>query len=251
LRSEAAFYLPPENWGAEVRLTGQEADHLVRVLRLAKGENVVLLDGCGRLGLFCIRDIRKKSVQLQRLEEQIFPRPAARAVIALAVGKAVRRGFFPEKAVELGAHAVWLWQGDHSQNKLSPALESSWKGRMIAGLKQCRNPWLPELRLLPEGVAGVIALASPARQRILLWEIQRDVPLLSMDMAGREGLSIYVVGPEGGFSQRELTALSAADFAPVSLGKRVLRCETAATLCLGLHWWASHLRGDGTESPCP
>ncbi|MDR1659993.1 MAG: RsmE family RNA methyltransferase, partial [Desulfovibrio sp.] len=59
-------------------------------------------------------------------------------------------------------------------------------------------------------------------------------------------LSVYVIGPEGGFSQRELAVLHAAGFAPASLGKRVLRCETAAALCLGLHWWASHLNGTAT-----
>jgi 16S rRNA (uracil1498-N3)-methyltransferase len=241
--NEPAFYLPPECWGAEVRLKGQDARHLVKVLRLSKGSRVVLLDGCGRLGHFLICGLGEESVQLERLEERTYLRPAARAVMALAVSKAVRSGFFLEKAVELGAHAVWIWQADRSQNKLADSSGQSWRARMIAGAKQCRNPWLPELRLLTKGVGEVAELASSADRRVLLWETQENVPLLSAETAGKEGLSVYVVGPEGGFSPRELTMLDAAGFSPASLGKRVLRCETAAVLCLGLHWWASHLNG--------
>ncbi|MDR2799950.1 MAG: 16S rRNA (uracil(1498)-N(3))-methyltransferase [Desulfovibrio sp.] len=245
--NEPAFYLPPECWGAEVCLKGQDARHLARVMRLDKDSRVALLDGRGRLGLFRVCAVGKESVRLERLEEQMFPRPAARAAMALAVSKAVRRGFFLEKAVELGAHAVWIWQADHSPSKLAPSSEQSWKSRMIAGAKQCKNPWLPELRLLPGGIGEVAELASSADRRVLLWEMQENVPLLTAETAGKEGLSVYVVGPEGGFSQRELATLDAAGFAPASLGKRVLRCETAAALCLGLHWWASHLNGTATE----
>ena len=71
--------------------------------------------------------------------------------------------------------------------------------------------------------------------------------MLTPDLAGRPGLSVYVIGPEGGFSARELDILHTAGFAAVSLGARVLRCETAATLCLGIHWWASQLPGRGAE----
>ena len=248
--NEPAFYLPPECWGTEICLKGQDARHLARVLRLDKNSRVALLDGCGRLGRFRICGVGKESVQLELLEERMFPRPAARAAMALAVSKAVRRGFFLEKAVELGAHAIWIWQAERSQNRLvpSPASEQSWRSQMIAGAKQCKNPWLPELRLLPEGIGEVVKLASAADRRILLWEMQENVPLLSAETAGKEGLSVYVVGPEGGFSQGELAALDAAGFVPASLGKRVLRCETAAALCLGLHWWASHLNGTAAEN---
>ena len=65
--------------------------------------------------------------------------------------------------------------------------------------------------------------------------------MLAPGMAGQSGLTVYVIGPEGGFSARELDTLRVSGFAAVSLGTRVLRCETAATLCLGIHWWASQL----------
>ncbi|MGE9985888.1 16S rRNA (uracil(1498)-N(3))-methyltransferase [Desulfovibrio sp. SGI.169] len=239
------FYLPPEAWGHEVSLEGQEARHVERALRLGPGAEVGLLDGCGRAGRFVIRATCKKNVRLECLEESFTPQPASLAVMALAFSKAVRRGFFMEKAAELGAHAVWLWQGDHSQGKLPAGARESCLGQMIAGIKQSGNPWLPEVRVLGRGVEELAELSRAADQRILPWEMQKDLPMLTPDMAGRPGLSVYAIGPEGGFSGRELDILRAAGFSAVSLGARVLRCETAATLCLGIHWWASQLPGRG------
>ena len=237
------FYLAPEYWGDTASLEGQEARHLGQVLRAEPGTEVGLLDGRGRSGIFVVRKVGKKNVQLERVSETLTPAPLSRAVVALAYSKAVRRGFFMEKAVELGAHGVWLWQGDHSQGKLSATAEEACLGQMIAGAKQSGNPWLPEVRALAGGVDQLIHLSHTADHRILPWELQDGVHMLTPEMAGQPGLTVYVVGPEGGFSQRELAALQAAAFTPVSLGARVLRCETAATLCLGVHWWASQLAG--------
>ena len=237
------FYLPPECWGDTASLEGQEARHLGQVLRAEPGTEVGLLDGRGRSGIFVVRKVGKKNVQLERISETLTPAPLSQAVVALAYSKAVRRGFFMEKAVELGAHGVWLWQGDHSQGKLSGTAEEACLGQMIAGAKQSGNPWLPEVRALSGGVDQLIHLSHAADHRILPWELQDGVHMLTPEMAGQPGLTVYVVGPEGGFSQRELAALNNAKFTPVSLGARVLRCETAATLCLGIHWWASQLAG--------
>ena len=237
------FYLAPEFWGPTANLEGQEARHLGQVLRAEPGTEVGLLDGRGRSRIFVVRKVGKKNVQLERVSETLTPAPLSRAVVALAYSKAVRRGFFMEKAVELGAHGVWLWQGDHSQGKLSATAEEACIGQMIAGAKQSGNPWLPEVRALSGGVDQLIHLSHAADHRILPWELQDGVHMLTPEMAGQPGLTVYVVGPEGGFSQRELAALNNAKFTPVSLGARVLRCETAATLCLGIHWWASQLAG--------
>ena len=235
------FYLPPEQWAHDLWLEGQEARHLVQVLRLAPGEEVLLLDGQGRSGRFSIAETAKKKARLVLQEEQMAPAPESRAVMALAFSKAVRRGFFMEKAVELGAHAIWLWQGDHSQGKLPADAAEACRGQLIAGAKQCGNPWLPQVEALAGGVDELVRRAAAADRRILPWEMQDTVNMLTPRLAGRSGTTVYVIGPEGGFSQRELDSLRAAQFTFVSLGARVLRCETAATLCLGLHWWASHL----------
>ena len=100
---EHRFYLPPDRWASPsgIVVDGQEARHMTQALRLRAGEEVVLLDGQGRIGRCRIRQADKKQVLLVLLHEETVPRPTSLPVMALAFSKAVRRGFFMEKAVEL------------------------------------------------------------------------------------------------------------------------------------------------------
>lgn len=237
------FYLAPEHWTEPYTLPPQEARHLAQALRLGVGEQISVLDGQGRMGLFRVATVRKQHVTLDFESESHIPQQPARAIMALAWSKAVRRGFFMEKAVELGVHSIWSWNADHSQGRMPDTVRESWHGQMVAGAKQCDNPWVPQVESLHRGVEQLVAqTAEPARniaQSILLLEHQNGIPLLAPSQAGQEGDTVYVIGPEGGFSARELEALSGGGFIAASLGKRILRCETAAMLCLGIHWWAS------------
>lgn len=236
-----AFYLEPEKWTPDPILTGAEAEH-ARVLRLKAGDTILLLNGQGKSATCHITHFRKKVVELGIDSEDFTPAPLSRPILALALSKAVRRGFFMEKASELGAWEIWLWQSEHAQGKLSENLERACLAQLIAGLKQSQNPWLPRLRAL-DNVDTVARQASTADWRLLPWEDLDRPPMLEPDQLGRPGLTVYVIGPEGGFAASEVATLKDAGFATVSLGSRVLRCETAATLCLGLHWWASQLPG--------
>lgn len=238
-----SFYLPPEHWGASCVLDGSEARHLSQALRLGAGEEVRLLDGCGREGFFRVEKSDKRRAVLRRLSERRHEPPATRAVMALAWSKAARRDFFMEKAVELSAHEIWFWQGDRSQGRVPEQAKEAWRSQMIAAVKQSGNPWLPGLRMLPGGVEELARCAAEADHKVLLWEGPEGAPVLAPDAVGRPGVAVYVVGPEGSFSERELDCLKNLGFTPVSMGSRVLRCETAALLCLGIHWWASHLPG--------
>lgn len=246
--TQHSFYLPPEAWGPECVLSGQEARHMIQALRVTPGEEVRLLDGAGREGVFVVDTVGKREAQLRCLSECTHPRPRSLPVVALAWSKAARRGFFMEKAVELGVHEIWLWQSEHSQGKVPADVKESWQGQMVAAIKQCGNPWLPAVHVLPGGVEELAQRASAAEHKLLPWEQQQGVPMLTPFLAGQPGTSVYTIGPEGGFSEREVACLRAQGFLPVSLGSRVLRCETAATLCLGLHWWASHLNPATGES---
>ena len=237
------FYAPPEAFGETIVLQGQELKHLAQALRLKPGERCRVLDGQGRSAEAVIEAVGRREATLRPDAVEFTPKPASRAVVALALSKATRRGFFLEKAVELGAEAVWLWQGDFSQGKLPREEKDSWQAKMVAGIKQSGNPWLPQVRAFPEGIAGVIQAAAGFEHHLLPWEKQEGVPMLSLADAGLPGTTCYVVGPEGGFSDAELEALAEAGYNPVSFGRRILRCETAATLCLGIHWWASQQEG--------
>ncbi len=244
--SLARFYLEPEKWTAEPLLDAEKTRHL-KAFRLSQGAELTLLNGQGLAARCRILSLDKHQARLEILEEKFTPKGDSLAIIALAQSKAVRRGFFLEKAVELNASEIWLWQAENSQGRLSENTAQAALGQLIAGLKQCGNPWLPKLKSFA-GIEPLIKESISFEQRILPWEAQAALPLLSFAELGLPGTSIYVIGPEGGFSLGELARLKAAAFQAVSLGPLVLRCETAATLCLGLHSWAAQIRQGKPET---
>lgn len=231
------FFLPADRWQAPWQMTGPEARHMVAVLRIKAGEAVRLLDGEGREGVFTVTEAGKRHVSLSPKNLILHDRPSGRATLALGYGRGLRRSWLLEKAVELEAAGIWFWQADRSQGTVPEENKETWLASMTAGAKQSNNPWLPELRTLPDGVEALIAARKGFDKTFVLWEGDTKGAVLSMsDLAPANAL--FVLGPEGGFSDREISRLTNGGFTPVSLGSRVLRWETAAMLCLGLAWWA-------------
>lgn len=232
------FFLPANRWQEPYQVTGPEARHLVAVLRVKTGESVRLLDGEGREGVFTVREAGKHHVSLTPQSLVTHERPRGRTTLAIGYGRGLRRGWLLEKAVELEAAGVWFWQADRSQGKVPEESKETWLAQMTAGAKQSNNPWMPELATLPDGVEGLVAARDGFDKSFVLWEGDTKGAVLSIGDLSPAADSLFVLGPEGGFSDREITRLTGAGFTPVSLGNRVLRWETAAMLCLGLAWWA-------------
>ena len=232
------FYLEPQDWSTEIVMTGGEAHHVTNVLRLSPGDSVCLIDGMGREGTFEIVSLTKKSVRMRLLLERMQEKDISGITLAIGWGREVRRGWLLEKSVELGADGVWFWRAERSQHPLPATPSPSWTSSLIAGAKQCRNAWLPELRVFPEGTGALIEASKSFEQLHILTESSPSTRRMLSDASlSPSGRTLCVIGPEGGFSQKELDAFAAAGFQSFSLGSRVLRWETAALLTLGLHWW--------------
>lgn len=239
------FYLAPDSWGGKLELSGQEAHHLVRVLRLRTGDEVLVLDGLGREALCRIEQTGKQTAILSILKETKHPRNDSGVVLAVGWGKEARRGWILEKSVELEAQGLWFWQAERSQFPVPSQSKDTWQASLIAGAKQCRNPWLPELRTFPGGVKELIEASSAFEHRHVLVESglpQQD--FMSERYLGQKGRTLCVIGPEGGYTEREVEKMMAAGFTALSMGDRVLRWETAAMMALGLHWWQRQKLGE-------
>lgn len=233
-----SFYLAPQAWGAPFTLDPGESHHLARVLRIKNGTTVRLFDGQGRHGLFTVLDAAKNAVVLALNSEECDPAPTARCTLAAGFSKALRRGWFMEKTVELEASAVWFWQGEYSHALLPEAEKQSWKAALLAGAKQCEASRIPELAMLHGGVDALAKRRGEFDRAFLLYEGDTQGRLLTREDLAQDGDILLIVGPEGGFSSAEVEALTRAGCEAVSLGKRILRWETAAVLTLGMAWWA-------------
>ncbi|BBD07640.1 16S rRNA (uracil(1498)-N(3))-methyltransferase [Desulfovibrio ferrophilus] len=231
------FFLDSESWCEPYALTGQEAHHLSRVLRLGPGAEVHLIDGVGHEGTFRVDSVTKSRVSLTPLSLSEVSPQSPRIVLAMGWTKGLRRGWLLEKAVELRAGGLWFWQAEHSQGRVPNAPKETWSGKLLAGAKQCGNPLLPELKTLPGGVSELIQAGKNFERTYLLHEDRTAGAPLSPAEVTASGDALCVLGPEGGFAPSEAQALMDAGFTPISLGPSILRWETAALTTLSLFWW--------------
>ncbi|WP_281762138.1 RsmE family RNA methyltransferase [Pseudodesulfovibrio nedwellii] len=232
-----SFYLSPDLWpskvGEHVALEGQEVRHMGTVLRTEPDQMVRLFDGQGHDGLFSVCDIKKRRALLEAVQLEDHSRPANGIILAIGWGKSKRRNYLLEKMVELKGFGVVFWQATRSQGVVPASPKDSWTDKNIQAAKQCGAHFLPELQTLPGGVDSLIAMAKKYENRVIAWESDDITTRLSPTMLAN-GHTLVVIGPEGGFEDREAQKLVEADFIPVTFGDSILRWETAATYCLSL-----------------
>ncbi|NJB66784.1 16S rRNA (uracil1498-N3)-methyltransferase [Desulfobaculum xiamenense] len=231
------FYLEPDDWREPYMLSGPEAHHLSRVLRLKPGETVRLFDGRGRTGTFEILSCSKSNVMLAAQDIADALPPANPITLALGWAKGIRRGWLLEKAVELQAEGLLFWQAKRSQGHVPDDSKETWDAKLIAGAKQCGSAFLPNIGVCPGGVRELVEIGKDYDHRFVLWESPDCPAMLDFPALTRPGRVLCVLGPEGGFAPGEAEELIAGGFTAVSLGNSILRWETAALIALGLFWW--------------
>jgi len=234
-----AFYLEAKFWDTHfLKLNTAESHHLSKVLRLQTGETVCVLDGEGQEATCTIHEIKKNECILKILHIKNHEKPNSRVTLAAGWGKAARRGFILEKCVELEAHALWFWQAQRSQFPLGSEVKNSWQEQLIAGAKQCHNPFIPRLAAMPDGAKEIIEASKNFEHKQLLVEKNfAHEEFMSSNHLGNTGDTICVIGPEGGLTEQEIELFLHNGFKTLSMGDRILRWETAALMALGLHWW--------------
>ncbi|MBT8763410.1 16S rRNA (uracil(1498)-N(3))-methyltransferase [Desulfohalobiaceae bacterium Ax17] len=240
------FFLAPHYWKPPYLLDGQEAVHLIKVLRAKPGTTIKVLDGQGRLGLFKLEQVKKRKAYLQPVKIWTQDKPNKKLYLAIGWTKSSRRAWILEKAVELKAWKIIFWPGEFSQGRPGQTPKENWRNRLIAAAKQCQNPWLPEVLNL-SGLSELIHYAQNFKQKIVLWEKCPPENIITGQDICKEEKNLVVIGPEGGLSAAEVKELTQNGFKTFSLGTSILRWETAAIVCLSLHYLelenANHLSG--------
>jgi 16S rRNA (uracil1498-N3)-methyltransferase len=221
----------------EAELEGEEAEHLTRVLRVEIGQRYEICDG-GRLYLGEVIEARKRSVRFRMVESLEVDEPAVRIVLLVSLIKFERFEWMIEKATELGVETIIPVQAERSESGLELAARKRiqrWSKIARSASQQSRRVHLPEIRL-PLQMRE--AAQTTARSRFYLEESPGCAMLLSAAMAVPDrqvGETIAVlVGPEGGWTDRERGQLAAASWTAASLGPQILRTETAAIAALAV-----------------
>ena len=223
--------------GTSISLPEQTARH-VQVLRLQPGEHITLFNGRGdgqpgSEGEFVatVERMGRSDVDVTVGAYSATAREAGRA-IHLVVGMPAndRMDWLVEKATELGAASIQPLMSERSVLRLKAERADKkvahWRGIAIAACEQCgrnRLPLMHEVQALADWLKKNSADEDGAR---LLLSLRDGAPPLTSAITGIDALT-FLSGPEGGLSSDEEAAAMACGFAPVTLGPRVLRAETA------------------------
>ena len=220
--------------GGRAHITGEEAHHLTRVLRVEAGQKFEISDNFN-LYLAEIESVRKDLVSFAVLKRLEPIEPAVHSVLLVSLIKFERLEWIIEKATELGAEGIIPVEAERSEKGLARAAAKRlerWRRIAREASEQSRRHRLPEVEPCIQLRA---ALSTEASYRYMLEE-QTASPILGALPAERtpQDRVALLVGPEGGWTDRERESISAAAWKPVSLGREILRAETAAIAGLAI-----------------
>jgi 16S rRNA (uracil1498-N3)-methyltransferase len=227
--------------GHQVSLKEKETHHIKNVLRFKEGDQVVVFDGAGNEYRCRIEALDKKEATLFILEK-FSPSVSTQASVTLAhsITKGERFDWVVEKGAELGMRGIFPFICERvnvkldAENKIKK--EQRWERLAQAAAKQCGRTTVPT-------VAPILSFEKLLSEfknydRVLLaYELENGTDLKS---CLREALKkspkkiLAVVGPEGGFTEKEVQQMVAAGACSVSLGENILRTETAAIAMIAM-----------------
>lgn len=235
------FFVPVEQiYEGYAEITGDDVNHIRNVLRMRSGERIVISSGQG-IDYYCIiRDIQAGSVVLDiEREEPVRTELAVSLVLFQAMPKADKMEMIIQKAVELGVSEIVPVQTRRSVVRLDERKavkkQQRWQSIAEAAAKQSGRGIVPSVHpVISFGEA--LQYADQLQYRIIPYELFHDmqstVSTLDKVCAG-DSIGIFI-GPEGGFERGEVEQAMEAGAIPISLGRRILRTETAGLAILSV-----------------
>ena len=223
--------------GNQVLLKGQDGHQLRRVLRLKVGDLIEVLDGMGHNFLVALEKVEEEEIEGRIIEVRKDPEECSLAItLAQVLPRFTKMDLIVQKATELGVARIVPLVGDRTpfpKGAQAPRVER-WQRIAKEAAEQCRRITIPELEPI-QNLLSFLDRLDVAGKRILFWEREtggRLRKILKVSPAPSD--YVLLVGPEGGFSDREAEKAVEKGYESVSLGARILRTESVALVALSL-----------------
>jgi len=236
----ARFYVEnPHRMGDEIEISGTEARHIQRVLRLKKGDEIVLFDGKGMEYWGAIESQRHHRITV-KIRKTGTPRRESPIDVILGQGllKGNKMEYVLQKNTEMGVSAFFPFISSRTIPIMGRGQDerkwNRWKRIVVESAKQCG-------RIIPPRVEGIRDLGSILELslhdsvKLILWE-KEEISLKERmrEIDTKSGKVLLLVGPEGGFCEEEISVAKGKGFITVGLGPRILRSETAGVAMLSI-----------------
>jgi 16S rRNA (uracil1498-N3)-methyltransferase len=235
--SHRRFLLSTPPADSKAVLRGDEAHHLVHVLRAEPGSIVDLIDGSGRVWRGTLREIAGDHVELERIELVVQGHSVAPQIgLIQSLCRADKLEWILQKTTELGISEIYLLEAVRCVIKIpEDRIESKmhrWQKIILAATKQSRRNTLPVLH--PPAHSGTICNAVKADLKLIFSESEPGSSLKPILRESALNSVVFSIGPEGGWAAEEEEFFLRAGFRPASLGSTILRTETAAIVATAL-----------------
>lgn len=234
------FFVEDEQIGETmIRVTGSDVNHMKNVLRMKPGERVRISNQSGRDFLCRVESLFDEEVVLQ-IEEKDIPGTELPAKIYLFQGipKGERMETVIEKAVELGVHEIIPVAMKYCVVKLDAKKAEKkvarWQEIARSAAKQSKRSIIPKIHPLMS-FREASEYAKTCDRRFVPYENEEGMAGTAKafeNLSGAASISVFI-GPEGGFAEEEIEALR-PDSQVISLGKRILRTDTASITMLAM-----------------
>ena len=229
------FYVhQPRIENGRLRIEGEEVKHVRKVLRLKAGDEIVVFDGAGKEYEGRIVEERPSSVEVMVQNIFISEKESHLGItLAQSLLKGEKMDYLIQKATELGVKEIVPFFSSRSIPRFEKTnalkRQERWKKIAIEASKQCGRGVVPDIEPLQD-YSEMVQNIPQEFLRLVLWEIG-GAKLKEILKGSEEKKQIFfIVGPEGGLTPEEIELAKQNGFAPVTLGKRILRAETAS-LC--------------------
>lgn len=220
--------------GGLIPLDGELYNHMVRVLRMETGSPLILVDGDGREHEGSVERVERERV-IVRVTRTLTQGDSMEELPPLTICQALPKGektdLILQKGTELGVHDFLLFGGRRSVPRIRPEQRDAklerWNRITAEAARQCGRRSVPAVAWAPDTERAISSCGHDLR--LVLWEGEERRSLGSvLDHHPRPESVVVAIGPEGGLDGSEVNSFREGGFLPVTLGRRILRTETAS-----------------------
>lgn len=223
------YYFHPDP-SADLTLSQEESTHAVKVLRKKEGDSIYLMDGTGGKYEAKVTEANFRKCKFEIIHQETVAPKAAKIHIAIAPTKNIDRiEWFVEKACELGADQISLFISKHSERK-TIKLDRLEK-KAIGAMKQSKSFWKCQISFVGSFSDFIQSLNVEKSGRYIAYVETGEEQALQHKLQTASD-ALVLIGPEGDFTPQEVDQAEQAGFEAVSLGKNVLRTETAGIIAV-------------------